>query len=146
MNPKNRGASLVRAGLLATVLTAGGALVAYASLPSATDDGQAHAAARGDNGAEGDSHDQGADENAADGHATAAGKFAANWDRLDGTLNDVLDRLRDGHAADAAVTALQNVIGHLGGDIGLNRATDAVNGDAGSPNLPDVVTNHPGRP
>ena len=146
MNHKNRGTSLIRAGLLATVLTVGGALVAYASLPSAADDGQARAAARSDNGAQGNGHAQGADENAADGHATAAGKLAANWDRLDATLNDVLDRLKDGHAADAAVAALQNVIDRLGGDIGLNRATDAVNGDAGGPNLPDVVTNHPGRP
>jgi hypothetical protein len=118
MNYKIRGASLIRASLLAAILTVGGALVAYASLPSAAEDG----------------------------HATAAGKLVGNSDRLEATLNDVLDRLKDGHAADAAVTALQNVIDRLGGDIGLNRATDAVNGDAGGPDLPDVVTNHPGRP
>jgi hypothetical protein len=118
MNHKHRVARLIRASLLATVLTAGGALVAYASLPSAAEDG----------------------------HATAAGNFAANSDRLDATLNDVLDRLKDGHAADAAVTALQNVIDRLGGDIGLNRAADAINGDTGGPDLPDVVANHPGRP
>ena len=146
MNNKNRGTSLIRASLLAAVLTAGGALVAYASLPSAADDGQARAAARGDNRAQGGSHDQGSDENDADGHATAAGKLADNWDRLDATLNDVLDRLKDGHGADAAVTALQNVIDRLSGDIGLNRAADAINGDTGGPDLPDVVANHPGRP
>ncbi len=146
MNHKNRRASLIRAGLLAAVLTAGGALVAYAALPSAADGGQAHPAARSDNAAQGTSDAQGADENAADGSSTASDKIAANWDRLDATLSDVIDRLTNGHAADAAVSAVQNVIDRLGGDIGLNRATDAVNGDAGGSNLPDVVTNHLGRP
>lgn len=146
MNHKNRRASLIRAGLLAAVLTAGGALVAYASLPLAADGGQAGAAARGDNAAQGSSHDQGADENAAGGTSTASEKLAENWIRLNATLEDVRDRLRDGNAAEAAVTALQNVIDRLGGDIGLNRATDAVNGETGDLDLPDVVTDHPGRP
>lgn len=150
MNHRNRRASLIRAGLLATVLTVGGALVAYATKPLAAEGGQAHAAARGDNATDRSSHADGADqnaaENAADGTATASERLAENADRLIATLNRVLDRLADGNAADAAMTALQNVIDRLGGDIGLNHATDALNGEAGRPDLPAVVTNHPGRP
>jgi len=63
----------------------------------------------------------------------------------------VLDRLMDGNAADAAVNAREDVMERLGGDIGLNRAAEAVGGDVDSPDLPvpdlpDVVENHPGRP
>jgi hypothetical protein len=145
MNSHNRHATLIRAGLLAAVLTAGGALVAYASLPSAADGGQAHAAAKGGNATQSSGHAQGADENPADGTSTAADKLAANWDRLNATLNDVLARLKAGNASDAAVTALQNVIDRLAGDHGLHTAINAVTDNGGS-HLPDVVTNHPGRP
>jgi len=143
MSSHNRHLTLIRAGLLAAVLTAGGALVAYASLPPAADGGQAHAAAKGDNGAQGT---QGADENATDGTTTATEKLSDNWDRLSATLNDVLSRLQNGKASDAAVNALQDVIDRLSGDIGLHKATDAVSGDHGDSSLPDVVTNHPGQP
>jgi len=144
MTLHHRHFSLIRAGVLATVLTAGGALVAYAALPAASDGGQAHAAAKADNGAQGTSHVQGTDP--VDGTANATEKLADNWTRLSGHLEDVIARLQNGNAADAAVNAVQNALDRLGGDIGLNKATDAVNGNVPAPDLPDQATSHPGQP
>jgi hypothetical protein len=146
-NPRTR---LLRGGLLAIVLSVAGALVAYAALPSAADDGQARAAAGAANGQAEQEHGQAADlpaGNAADGQSTALDKLAENQDRLLAHLNDVLERLSSNeNVPDAATDAIQHVIDMLGGDIGLNRAMDAVGGETGAPDLPEAATNHPGKP
>ena len=149
-------AGLVRAGLTAAALSIGGALVAYASLPPASNDGQARAEAGAANGQAANSHrsdgqaDHHPDENAGQGTTTAGDRLAENQDRLVSTLSDVMDRLTaNDKVPDAAVNALQNVIDRLGGDIGLNRAMEAVGGSADHPdhpNLPDAATDHPGKP
>ena len=133
---------LIRAGLLAMVLSAGGALVAYAALPSASDNGQARAAAGAANGQ--------ASTNVPDNAgvpADVSDQLSANQERLLSNLTDVVDRLTDGgNAAQNAIDALNNVIDRLtNDDIGLNKAMDATSG-AGQPDLPDVVSNHPSRP
>jgi len=144
-NPRTR---LLRGGLIAIVLSVGGALVAYASLPSASDDGQARAAAGAANGqAEQGQAGEHPAENTADGQATALDQLAENQDRLFATLGDVLARLSDNdNVPDAATDAVQKVIDMLGGDIGLNRAMDAVGGDTGAPELPEAATDHPSKP
>ena len=144
-NPRTR---LLRGGLIAIVLSVGGALVAYASLPSAADDGQARAAAGAANGqAEQGQAGEHPAENTADGQATALDQLAENQDRLFATLGDVLARLSDNdNVPDAATDAVQKVMDMLGGDIGLNRAMDAVGGTTGTPALPEAATDHPGRP
>jgi hypothetical protein len=59
----------------------------------------------------------------------------------------VLERLSSNeNVPDAATDAIQHVIDMLGGDIGLNRAMDAVGGETGAPDLPEAATNHPGKP
>jgi hypothetical protein len=141
---------LLRGGLIAIVLTMCGALAVYASLPPASDDGQARAQAGAANGQADEDHAQ-ADEHSAgntgEGQSTAMDRLAENQDRLFAHLNDVLDRLSSNeHVPSAATDALQHVIDMLGGDIGLNRAMDAVGGDTGAPELPEQATNHPGRP
>jgi len=148
MHPSNLRARLLRGGLLAVVLSVSGALVVYATLPSAADKGQAHAAAGAVNGEAGQNHaDEHPAENSGDGQSTALDQLAANQDRLLATLGDVLARLSDNdHVPEAATEALQSVIDRLGGDIGLNRAMDAVGGDTGAPALPEAATDHPGRP
>jgi hypothetical protein len=132
----HRRTALLRGALIALVLSVGGALVAYAALPSASDNGQAHAAA-------GAANSQAADhptENTGDGQSTALDKLGANQDRLFAHLSDVLQRLSDNdNVPDAAKDAIQHVIDMLGGDIGLNRAMDAVGGNTGAPD-------HPGKP
>ena len=151
MHPKISRARLVRAGLIAAMLSIGGALIAYASLPLAADDGQARAAAGAANGQA--SHSQ-ADEHPAEdaglGTTAAADRLAENQARLFATLNDVLDRLTaNDNVPDAAIDALRNVIERLGGDIGLNRAMDAVGGSTAHPDHPDLLdaaTDHPGKP
>jgi hypothetical protein len=132
--------TLIRAGLLAVVLTAGGALVAYATLPSASDGGQAHAAARGANGQQ-DSHPQ----SNGDVPTSVSDQLSANQDRLLSHLQDVVDQLSNGNASQHAVDALNKVIDRLTNeDIGLNRAMDATSGNTGKPaTLPPVVSNHP---
>src|SRR6266566_3654641 len=125
-NPRTR---LLRGGLVAIVLSISGVLVAYASLPSASDSGQAHAAlgaANGQANPQGPT-DEHPTENTADGQSTALDQLAANQDRLFAHLSDVLTRLsgRD-HVPAAATDAIQHVIDLLGGDIGLNRAMGAV--------------------
>jgi hypothetical protein len=145
-NPRTR---LLRGGLIAIVLSVAGALVAYAALPSAADDGQARAAAGAANGQAGAQRqaDEHPAENTGDGQSTALDQLAENQDRLFATLNDVLDRLSSNeNVPDAAKDAIQNVIDMLGGDIGLNRAMDAVGGDIGAPELPEAATDHPGKP
>jgi hypothetical protein len=146
----HRRTALLRGGLIAIVLTIGGALVAYAALPSASDNGQARAAAGAANGQAGQDHGQAPDnpnENAGDGQSTALDKLAANQERLLAHLQDVLDRLSGkDHVPDAATDAIQHVIDMLGGDIGLNRAIDAVGGDTGAPDLPGPATDHPSKP
>jgi hypothetical protein len=146
----HRRTSLLRGGLIAIVLSIGGALVVYASLPAASDNGQARAAAAAANGQAGSDHGQAADHpdaNAGDGQSTALDKLAANQDRLLAHLQDVLDRLSSNdHVPAAATDAIQHVIDMLGGDIGLNKAMDAVGGNTGAPALPDVATNHPSKP
>ncbi|MGZ6371935.1 MAG: hypothetical protein ACXWL8_00895 [Candidatus Limnocylindria bacterium] len=145
-NPRTR---LLRGGLIAIVLSIGGALVVYASLPPASDNGQARAAAgaansQADSQGQADEHPA---ENTSDGQSTALDQLAANQDRLFAHLNDVLQRLSDNDNVPAAATdAIQHVIDMLGGDIGLNRAMDAVGGNTGAPALPDAATNHPGKP
>jgi type VI protein secretion system component VasK len=148
MHRWNPGPRLLRGGLIAIVLSIAGALVVYASLPSAADDGQARAAAGAANAqAEQGQADEHPAENTADGQSTALDQLAANQERLFATLDDVLARLSDNdNVADAAKDAIQNVIDLLGGDIGLNRAMDAVGGDTGAPDLPEAATDHPGRP
>lgn len=148
MHRSNLRARLLRGGLLAVVLSVSGALVVYATLPSAADDGQARAAAGAANGQAGQNQsDEHPAENVAEGQSTALDQLAENQDRLLATLGDVLARLSDNeNVPDAATDALQNVIDRLGGDIGLNRAMDAVGGDTGAPALPEAATNHPGRP
>jgi hypothetical protein len=144
-NPRTR---LLRGGLIAIVLSMGGALVAYASLPSAADDGQARAAAGAASGQaeQGQAGDHPA-ENTADGQSTALDQLAENQERLFATLGDVFTRLSDNDdVPDAATDAVQSVIDMLGGDIGLNRAIAAVGGDTGAPDLPEAATNHPSRP
>jgi hypothetical protein len=144
-NPRTR---LVRGGLIAIVLSMGGALVAYASLPSAADDGQARAALGAANGQaeQGQSGEHPA-ENTADGQSTALDQLTENQGRLFATLGDALTRLSDNdNVPDAATNAVQNVIDMLGGDIGLNRAMGAVGGDTGAPDLPEAATNHPSKP
>lgn len=143
-NPRTR---LLRGGLIAIVLSMAGALVAYASLPSAADDGQARAAAGAANG-QAEQHQAGEQpENTGDGQSTALDQLAENQDRLFATLGDVLARLSDNdNVPDAATDAIQKVIDMLGGDIGLNRAMDAVGGDTGAPDLPEAATDHPSRP
>jgi hypothetical protein len=145
MHRWNPGTRLLRGGLIAIVLSIGGALVVYASLPSAADEGQARAAAAG---AANDQGEQGqAGENTGDGQSTALDQLAANQDRLFATLDDVLARLSDNdNVPDAAKNAIQAVIDRLGGDIGLTRAIDAVGGNTGAPDLPEAATDHPGRP
>jgi hypothetical protein len=143
-NPRTR---LLRGGLIAIVLSMGGALVAYASLPSAAEEGQARAAAGAANGQAGQDQAGAPDENSADGQSTALAQLAENQERLFATLGDVLTRLSDNdNVPDAATDAVQNVIDMLGGDIGLNRAMDAVGGDTGAPDLPEAATNHPSKP
>jgi hypothetical protein len=144
----HRRTSLLRGGLIAIVLSIGGALVAYASLPAASDNGQARAAAGAANGqAQQGQADEHPAENTGDGQSTALDKLAANQDRLLAHLQDVLDRLSaNDHVPAAATDAIQHVIDMLGGDIGLNKAMDAVGGNTGAPDLPDVATNHPSKP
>jgi hypothetical protein len=148
MHRSNFRARLLRGGLLAVVLSVSGALVVYATLPSAADEGQGRAAAGADNGEAGQNQaDEHPAENTADGQSTALDQLAENQDRLLATLGDVLARLSDNeNVPDAATDAVQGVIDRLGGDIGLNRAMDAVGGDTGAPALPEAATNHPGRP
>jgi hypothetical protein len=148
MHPSNLLTRLLRGGLIAIVLSVGGALVAYASLPSAADEGQARAAAGAANG-QAEQGQAGAHpaENTGEGQSSALDQLAANQDRLLATLGDVLARLTDNeNVPEAATDALQNVIDRLGGDIGLNRAMDAVSGNTGAPDLPEAATNHRGRP
>jgi hypothetical protein len=149
MHASTSRARLVSAGLIAVVLSLAGALVALASLPPAADDGQARAAAGAAN-SQADAQGQAGEhpaENTADGQSTALDQLAENQDRLFATLAHVWDQLGDNdNVPDAARDATQNVIDMLGGDIGLNRAMDAVGGNAGAPELPEAATNHPGRP
>ncbi|HEY8921115.1 MAG TPA: hypothetical protein VIN32_00635 [Candidatus Limnocylindria bacterium] len=144
-NPRTR---LLRGGLIAIVLSVAGSLVAYASLPSAADEGQARAAAGAADGQAGQSQaDTHPAENTGEGQSTALDQLAENQDRLLATLGDVLARLSANENVPAAATdAVQRVIDRLGGDIGLNRAMDAVGGNTGAPDLPEAATNHPGRP
>jgi len=148
MHGSNTRIRLLRGGLIAVALSVSGALVAYAALPSAADDGQARAAAGAANGqASQHESDQHPAENAGDGQSTALTKLEANQKRLLTTLNHVLDRLNaNDKVPDAATNALQRVIDMLGGDIGLNRAMQVVGGETGKPALPDQATKHPGRP
>ena len=134
---------LFRAGLIALMLTASGALVAYAALPSASDNGQARAAAGAANGQAANHPSENAGEPAAD----VADQLSANQERLLSNLSEVVDRLTaGGNAAQNAIDAVNDVIDRLtNDDIGLNRAMDATSG-AGQPDLPDVVSNHPGQP
>ena len=135
--------SLIRASLLAVVLTAGGALVAYAALPSASDNGQARAAAGAANGHQ-DSH---LPQNTGDQPSSVSDTLSANQARLLSHLNDVVSRLTNGNASSHAVDALNNVIDRLtNDDIGLNRAMDATSGNTGKPATLPPVTNHPGQP
>jgi hypothetical protein len=135
--------SLIRAFLLAVVLTAAGALVAYAALPSASDNGQARAAAGGANGLQ-DSHPS---QNSGEQPSSVSDQLSANQERLLSHLHDVVDRLTNGNASQNAVDALNKVIDRLTNeDIGLNRAMDATSGNTGKPDLPAVVSNHPGQP
>jgi hypothetical protein len=137
--------SLLRAGALAALLAAGSAMVVFAALPAASGNAADAAAAGLENGTAQGANGQ-ADLNSADGTATAADQLSANLDRLNSTLNDVIDRLMNGNAADAAVSAVQAVVERLGGDVGLNHAIDAVGGDHGAPSVPDVATDHPSQP
>jgi hypothetical protein len=140
---------LVRSSLIAAALSISGVLVAYAALPPQAGDGQARAEAGAANG-QADSQGQAGEnpvENAGEGQSTALDQLAENQDRLFATLGHVLEQLSDNeNVPDAAVDALQAVIDRLGGDIGLNRAMDAVGGDTGAPELPEAATDHPGRP
>ncbi|TMB57870.1 MAG: hypothetical protein E6J47_01420 [Chloroflexi bacterium] len=133
---------LIRAGLIAAALTAGGALAVQAALPSASDSGQAHAAAGAANG-QAASH---LPQNGAK-PSSVSDRLSANQERILSNLNDVVDRLTGGgHAAQNAIDALHNVIDRLtNDDIGLNRAMEAVSG-AGHPALPDAAIRHPVRP
>jgi hypothetical protein len=139
---------LLRGGPIAVALTVAGSLVAYAALPSAADQGQARAAAGAANGqAQQGQADEHPTENAAEGQLTALDRLAENQDRLFATLDDVLARLSDNeNVPDAATDAIQDVIDRLGGDIGLNRAMDAVGGTTGAPELPEAATDHAARP
>lgn len=143
MNATRRRATLIRAGALATVLAVGGTIAAYAALPPASDGGQAHAAAGAANAA---GHDQSGDHPGSTGVVAVPDRLAENLDRLKATLQDVVDRLTNGNASDAAVSAVQAVLDRLGGNTGLNHAAEAVGADHGAPDLPAVVENHPGRP
>jgi hypothetical protein len=135
--------TLIRAGMLAVVLTAGGALVAYAALPSASDNGQARAAFGGANGQQ-DSH---LPQNTGNEPSSVADQLSTNQDRLLSHLQDVVDQLSNGNASSHAVDALNKVIDRLtNDDIGLNRAMDATSGNTGKPDLPAVVSNHPSQP
>jgi hypothetical protein len=147
MHRSNLRARLLRGGLLAVVLSVCGALVVYA-LPPAADDGQARAAAGASKGEAGQNQaDEHPAENTVDGQSTALGQLTENQDRLLATLGDVLARLSgNANVPDAATDALHSVIDRLGGDIGLNRAADAVGGDTAAPALPEAATNHPSRP
>ena len=148
MQRRNSGTRILRGGLVAIVLSLGGALVAYASLPSAADEGQARAAAGAANGQAGQNQAlQRPEKNAADGQSTALGRLAENQDRLIATLGDVLARLSDNeNVPDAAIDALQDVMDRLAVDVGLNRAMDAVGGNTNAPALPEAATRHSGRP
>ena len=139
---------LLRGGLIAAALSLSGVLVAYAALPSQAGDGQARAEAGAANGQSGlNQAGEHPAENTGEGQSTALDQLAENQDRLFATLNHVLDQLTDNeNVPDAALDALQAVIDRLGGDIGLNRAMDAVGGDTGAPDLPEAATNHPGQP
>jgi hypothetical protein len=132
----------IRAGLFAMVLSVGGALVAYAALPSASDNGQAHAAAGAANGQAASHLPQNAGE-----PSSVSDQLTANQERVLSNLSDVVDRLTNGgHAAQNAIDAVNNVIDRLtNDDIGLNRAMDAVSG-AGQPALPDAASNGSSRP
>ncbi len=135
--------SLICAGMLAVMLAAGGALVAYAALASASDNGQAHAAAGAANGQQ-DSH---LPQNNGDQPSSVSDQLSANQARLLSHLNDVVSRLTNGNASSHAVDALNKVIDRLtNDDIGLNRAMDATSGNTGKPDLPSVVSSHPGQP
>lgn len=148
MHRWNLRSRLLRGGLIAVVLTVAGSLVAYAALPSASDQGQARAAAGAGNGqAQQGQTDEHPTEITAEGQSTALDQLAENQDRLFATLDDVLARLSDNeNVPDAATDAIQDVIDRLGGDIGLNRAMDAVGGTSGAPELPEAATDHAARP
>jgi hypothetical protein len=139
----------LRSGLIAAALSISGVLVAYASLPSQAGDGQARAEAGAANG-QADSQGQADEhpaENTGEGQSTALDQLGENQDRLFATLNHLLDQLGDNeNVPDAAKDAIQNVLDLLGGDIGLNRAMDAVGGETGAPALPEAATDHPGKP
>ena len=139
---------ILRGGLIAAALSISGALVVNAALPSAADDGQARAQAGAANGqgSQGQAGQHPA-ENVGEGQSTALDQLAENQERLFNRLNDVLNQLGENeNVPDAAIGALQKVVDMLGGDIGLNRAIEAVGGEHGAPELPDAVTNHPGQP
>jgi hypothetical protein len=138
--PRSR---LIRAGLIAAVLSAAGALAAYAALPTASDNGQAHAAAGAANGQAANRPSQ----NTGEKPSSVSDQLSANQERLLSNLTDVVDRLTNGgHAAQNAIDAVNNVIDRLTNeDIGLNRAMEAVSG-ADHPDLPDAASNHPSRP
>jgi len=148
MRRRSSSIRLLRGGLIAIVLSIGATLVAYAALPSAADEGQARSAAGAANGQAGQNQaDQHPAENTAEGQAIALDRLGENQDRLLATLGDVLARLSDNaKVPEAATDALQNVIDRLGGDIGLNRAMDAVGANAGAPALPEAATRNSGRP
>jgi hypothetical protein len=133
----------IRSGLIAAALSISGVLVAYASLPSQAGDGQARAEAGAANG-QADLHPV---ENTGEGQSTALDQLAENQDRLFATRNRVLDQLNaNENVPDAAKDAIQAVIDRLAGDIGLNRAMDAVGGNTGAPTHPEAPTDHPGKP
>jgi hypothetical protein len=139
----------LRSGLIAAALSISGVLVAYASLPSQASDGPARAEAGAANG-QADSQGQADEhpaENTGDGQSTALAQLEENQERLFATLNHLLDQFGDNeNVPDAAKDAIGNVLDLLDGDIGLNRAMEAVDGDTGAPALPESATDHPGKP
>ena len=145
MNHLLHRSSLIRAGAMAALLVVGGAVAAYAALPSSTGSA-ADAAGSGLSRAAAQSANGQADENSADGTSTAADWLAANLDRLNSTLTDVWNRLTDGNAAAAAADAVQATIDRMGDDVGLMHAIDAVGGDHSAPDASGQIPPHPSQP
>jgi hypothetical protein len=133
---------VVKTAAAVTALTAATALGAQAVLPTASDQGQAHASAAAANAQNANANDTSAGKDI----AAIQARLAANEARLLDTLNKVLAKLQaNPNANEHAIAALQKVIAQIqNGGVGLNRASDVVgNGAAAGPAAPTQAKDHP---
>lgn len=144
---------LVKAAIAVTALTTVTAFAAtQVVLPAASNAGQAHAAAAAANATDHPSPNPSAAPQAANGQDTAAvvAILQANEARLVSNLESVLARLEaNPNVNQHAKTALESVLQRIqNGDTGLNRAQQAVQGQAptgpaAAPSLPPQASGHP---